>query len=83
LIGARPGQKLVVNFRAGTLEETVHRAGRRLALGLIAAASMFAAGMTAVSTTVAPWVPQSFGVLATVLTLALLAGLMRRHRITR
>jgi ubiquinone biosynthesis protein len=33
LIGARPGQKLVVNFRAGALEETVHRAGRRLALG--------------------------------------------------
>ena len=32
LIGARPGQKLEVNFRAATLETTIRRAGRRLAL---------------------------------------------------
>ena len=29
-IGARPGQKLEVNFRATTLEQTIRRAGRRL-----------------------------------------------------
>ena len=34
LIGARPGQKLEVNFRAASLETTIRRAGRRLALGL-------------------------------------------------
>ena len=37
LIGARPGQKLEVNFRATTLEQTIRRAGRRLALALTAA----------------------------------------------
>ena len=35
LIGARPGQKLEVNFRAASLERTVRRAGRRLAIGLV------------------------------------------------
>ena len=40
LIGARPGQKLEVNFRAASLEQTVRRAGRRLALGLVGAAAL-------------------------------------------
>ena len=40
LIGARPGQKLEVNFRAASLETTIRRAGRRLALGLVAAAAL-------------------------------------------
>jgi ubiquinone biosynthesis protein len=79
LIGARPGQKLVVNFRANSLEETVRGAGRRLALGLIAAAGVFASGFTAVSTTVAEWIPFTFGALAAVLTLGLIVDLLRRH----
>jgi predicted unusual protein kinase regulating ubiquinone biosynthesis (AarF/ABC1/UbiB family) len=79
LIGARPGQKLEVNFRAGSLEDTVRRVGRRLALGLIAAASVFAAGFTAVSTTVADWVPPTFGGVAGLLTLGLVIDLVRRR----
>ena len=47
LIGARPGQKLEVNFRAASLEETIRRAGRRLALGFIAGAAVLASGLTA------------------------------------
>ena len=35
LLGARPGQKLEVNFRVATLESTLRQAGRRLALGLL------------------------------------------------
>ena len=62
LIGARPGQKLEVNFRAATLEETIRRAGRRLALGLTAGAAVLASGLTGVSERVAPWVPITFGV---------------------
>src|SRR3990170_2151038 len=46
LIGARPGQKLEVNFRAAKLEDTIRRAGRRLALGLIAGAAVLASGLT-------------------------------------
>lgn len=62
LIGARPGQKLAVNFHATSLEEVVRQTGDRLALGLTAAASILAARLTAVSTTLAHWVPVTFGV---------------------
>jgi ubiquinone biosynthesis protein len=79
LIGARPGQKLEVNFRASTLETTIRRAGRRLALGLTAGAALLATGLTLLSTRVAGWVPLSFGVAAAALTLALLVDLFRRN----
>jgi ubiquinone biosynthesis protein len=46
LIGAR-----AVNFHATSLEDVVRQTGRRLALGLTAASSTLAAGLTAVSTT--------------------------------
>ena len=67
LIGARPGQKLEVNFRAIRSKTAVRRAGRRLTLGLIAAASG-SPPASRPSTTVADWVPITFGVLAGVLT---------------
>ena len=49
LIGARPGQKLEVNFRAATLETTIRRAGRRLALALTAGAAILGTALTAIS----------------------------------
>jgi len=76
LIGARPGQKLEVNFRSNTLEDTVRSVGRRLALALIAAASVFAAGLTAVSASVAGWVPVTFGITAALVTLGLVFDLL-------
>ncbi len=79
LIGARPGQKLEVNFRASTLETTIRRAGRRLALGLTAGAAILATSLLALSTRVAGWVPVAFGVLAGLLTLGLLIDLIRRR----
>lgn len=78
LIGARPGAKLEVNFRAARLEETVRRAGRRLALGLTAGASVLASGLTALSERVAGWVPAAFGIAGGLLTLALVVDLLRR-----
>ena len=77
LIGARPGEKLVVNFRANSLEDMVHRTGRRLALGLTAAASVLASGLTVTSTGVAEWVPITFGVVAALLTVGLVIDLLR------
>ncbi|MGH9208838.1 MAG: AarF/UbiB family protein, partial [Acidimicrobiales bacterium] len=68
LIGARPGQKLEVNFRASTLETTIRHAGRQLALGLTAGAAGLATGLTAVSARVVGWVPVTFGVIAGALT---------------
>jgi predicted unusual protein kinase regulating ubiquinone biosynthesis (AarF/ABC1/UbiB family)/nucleotide-binding universal stress UspA family protein len=80
LIGARPGQKLEVNFRAATLEDTIRRAGRRLAIGLTAGAAVLASGLTAVSERVPPWVPVTFGVVGGLLTLSLVADLFVRRR---
>ena len=79
LVGARPGQKLEVNFRASTLETTIRRAGRQLALGLTAGAAGLATGLTAMSTRVAGWVPVAFGVIAGLLTVGLLVDLVRRR----
>jgi len=77
LIGARPGQKLVVNFKANTLEDTVRRTGRRLAVGLTAAASILASGLTATSATAADWVSVSFGIVAALLIVGLVLDLVR------
>jgi predicted unusual protein kinase regulating ubiquinone biosynthesis (AarF/ABC1/UbiB family)/nucleotide-binding universal stress UspA family protein len=79
LIGARPGQKLEVNFRAATLEQTVRRAGRRLALALTAGAAILATGLTAVSERVEGWVPATFGAGAAALTAVLVLDLLRRR----
>jgi len=80
LIGARPGQKLEVNFRAATLETTIRRAGRRLALSLTAGAAILGTALTAVSERVPGWVPVSFGAGAGALTLAMLVDLIRKRR---
>ncbi len=78
LVGIRPGgPKLVVNFRANSLEDIVRHTGRRLVLGLIAAASVLTSGLTATSTVVAEWVPITFGVAAGLLTLGLVIDLLR------
>ena len=79
LIGARPGQKLEVNFRAASLETTMRRAGRRLALGLTAGVALLARRSRRPPTRVAAWVPTTLGVLGGVLTLGLVADLIRRR----
>jgi ubiquinone biosynthesis protein len=79
MIGARPGQKMEINFRAGPLESTVRRAGRLLALGLTAGAAILASGLTAISPRVPVWVPIAFGILGGLLTLGMLVDLFR-HR---
>ena len=78
LVGVRPGgPKLVVNFKANSLENIVRHTGRRLALGLTAAASILASGLTTMSTAVAEWVPVTFGAVAGLLTLGLVIDLLR------
>jgi hypothetical protein len=79
LIGARPGQKLEVNFRAASLERTVHAAGRRLALGVVAAAALLGTAIVTVSSHVPSWVPVTLGAVGAVFTLALLFDLIRRR----
>ncbi len=79
LIGARPGQKLEVNFRAASLENTIRRAGRRLALGLTAGAAVLATGLTVAAERVSDWIPLGFGALAGLLTVGLIVDLLRRN----
>lgn len=79
LIGARPGQKLEVNFRASTLEATIRRAGRRLALALTAGAAVLASGLTAVSDKAPVWVPIAFGATGALLTLGMLVDIVRKR----
>ena len=78
MIGARPGQKLEVNFRATTLEATIRRAGRRLAIGLTAGAMVLASGLTATSSRVDVWVPITFGVAGFALTVGMLVDIVRK-----
>jgi ubiquinone biosynthesis protein len=77
MIGARPGQKMEINFRAAPLEATVRRAGRLLALGLTAGAAILASGLTAISVRVPGWVPITFGVVGALLTAAMLVDIFR------
>jgi hypothetical protein len=81
LTGARPGPKLQVHFR-GTerLEDNIRRAGRRLALAIAAGGAMLGSAITSTAERVASWVPVTFGAVAAVLTVALLADLVRRRR---
>ena len=80
LIGARPGQKLEVNFRATTLESTVRAAGRRLAVGIVAGAAILGTAVTAVSGKVSWWVPASLGAVGAIFTLGLFVDLIRRPK---
>jgi predicted unusual protein kinase regulating ubiquinone biosynthesis (AarF/ABC1/UbiB family)/nucleotide-binding universal stress UspA family protein len=80
LIGARPGQKLEVNFRAASLETTVRRAGRHLALGVVAAAALLATAIVSVSDRVPAWVPTALGAVGAIFTLGLLVDIVRTRK---
>ena len=81
LSGSRPGPKLTVNFR-GTekLEEGIRRASRRLSLALAAGGALVATAITASSTHVSSWVPLVLGIAGGLLTVGLVADLVRRRR---
>jgi predicted unusual protein kinase regulating ubiquinone biosynthesis (AarF/ABC1/UbiB family)/nucleotide-binding universal stress UspA family protein len=81
LSGSRPGPKLTVNFR-GTekLEEGIRRASRRLSLALAAGGALVATAITASSTHVAGWIPTIIGIGGGLLTVGLVADLVRRRR---
>jgi ubiquinone biosynthesis protein len=77
MVGARPGQRLQVEFRSGTVEATIRAASRRLALAFAGGTAFVASGLTAASTHVGDWVPVTFGVVGGALTLGLVLDLVR------
>jgi ubiquinone biosynthesis protein len=79
LAGARPGPKLQVQFRGMEgLEDTVRRIGRRLALAMVAAASLVGSAFAAASTAAPEWMAPTMGIGGVVLTAGLLVDLFRR-----
>jgi ubiquinone biosynthesis protein len=80
LSGARPGPKLQVHFRGmENLEVQVRRAGRRVALGLTAGATLVGASVASLGTG-PDWLTPTLGVLGGGLTAGLLVDLLRRGR---
>ncbi len=75
LVGTRPGQKLDVNFRGASLEETMRSASRRLALGFTAGFAMLSSALTLGSDRVSVWIPAAFGLASGILVVALVADL--------
>jgi ubiquinone biosynthesis protein len=81
LSGARPGPKLQVQFRGMEgLEDTVRRIGRRLALAMVAAASLVGSAFAAASAESPAWIAPTMGVGGLALTAGLLIDLFRRRR---
>jgi len=80
LIGARPGAKLEVNFRAASLETTVRRAGRHLSLGAVAAAALLGTAIVTTSNRVSPWVGWTLGSIGLAFTVGLIVDLVRTSR---
>jgi len=79
VVGARTGRNLEVNFRSDTIQDTLRRTGRRLAVGLISAACVLAAGYTAASSAASGWVAGAFAVAAGTLAVILVADLALRR----
>src|SRR5439155_7643161 len=77
LLDARPGHKADFSFRAASLEDTLARAARRLALGMTAGFGFLASALTAASERVPRWTPIGFGVVAAALLAALVVDLAR------
>jgi predicted unusual protein kinase regulating ubiquinone biosynthesis (AarF/ABC1/UbiB family) len=76
--GARPGPKLQVDFLGSAdIERAISRAGRRLAIAALAAASLVGSAMTAATST-SNWVPIVFGVAGAVLGGWLVLDINRR-----
>ena len=76
--GARPGPKLQVDFIGSRdIESAITRAGRRLALAALAAASVVGAATTAAAST-AEWISIAFAAVGAVFGVWLVADLTRR-----
>ena len=78
LVGARPGEKLEVNFRGTSLEETIWRAGRQLAIGLVGGFALVASAITSASRGPSDAWSVAFGAAGMASVAALLVGIHAR-----
>jgi ubiquinone biosynthesis protein len=77
VVGARPGDKLEVNIRGTTLEDTIWRAGCQVAIGLVGGFALVASAITSSARGVSDQWSIAFGVAGLVSVVILLVGLLR------
>ncbi|MGH7619280.1 MAG: AarF/UbiB family protein [Gemmatimonadaceae bacterium] len=80
MVGARPGDKLEVNFRGTSLEDTIWRAGRQLALGLVGGFALLASAISASARGTSDTWSVAFGVAGIASVVVLIAGFVRGRR---
>ena len=77
MTGARPGPRFAVDLPdIASMEITIRRAVRRIALAATAAATIVATGFTAASDAAPSWLPTTFGIGAAVLSGLLIADFL-------
>jgi ubiquinone biosynthesis protein len=78
--GARPGTGLQIELRGSkTLEDSIRRAGRRIALAFAGGATLLAAVLAAAAASIDTWVPVTLGVAAGLAALTLALDLLKRR----
>src|SRR6185369_7114327 len=77
LVGARPGAKLEVNFRGSSLERTIGRAGRQLAVGLVGGFALLASAISATARGTSDGWSVTFGVAGIASVVVLVVGALR------
>jgi ubiquinone biosynthesis protein len=80
LVGARPGEKLEVNFRGTSLEDTIWRAGRALALGVVGGFALLASAISSSSSGPAARWSVAFGVAGIATIAVLILSFVRGRR---
>ena len=79
MVGARPGDRLEVNFKGTSIEATVRRVGRQLALGVVAGFGMLAGAIGAAAHTAPDWTI-TFGVVGLAALVLLGVDMIRTPR---
>jgi len=77
LVGARPGEKLEVNFRGTSLEDAIWRAGRQLAIGLVGGFALLASAITSASRGTSDRWSLAFGAAGLLSVAVLVVGFVR------
>jgi hypothetical protein len=77
VVGARPGPRAALHFRAGALEQTLRAASRRLALGVAGGFALLGSALAAGSERVGPWMAVALGAIGGILVAALVVDMVR------
>jgi predicted unusual protein kinase regulating ubiquinone biosynthesis (AarF/ABC1/UbiB family) len=80
LVGARPGEKLEVNIRGTALEDTIWRAGRQLAIGVVGGFALLASAISSSSRGTGDIWSVAFGAAGLVSVGVLVLGFFRGKR---